>query len=245
MSSRNVRDLRCIAAVNSRCVSGVLTKMTFACARPTRVIGLTVMLALERSRMRSIVRERAVRPSRSAIGEVSPPPIGPTIRGRSERAEEGWRPHPAPGEVVDSVETDLALQGSRMAQGGALPQKVIGPLPDWLDARAQRPRRDFGKNPAYALEIVILPAGRLNRRSMHRRGHCPDLVAQPARPGRPVPADSVFRAVIRRAGVGRDKQLHVTTVLRPPKPDRHSRKSVFDYFRRPTPLSGRRNARFK
>ena len=53
-------------------------------------------------------------------------------------------------------------------------------------------------------------------------------MAQPVRAGRPVPADSLFRAVIRRAGVSRDKQLHVAIVLRPPNADHQSRGYVFN-----------------
>jgi hypothetical protein len=50
-------------------------------------------------------------------------------------------------------------------------------------------------------------------RGIDRRG--PDLVAEPVRLGRPVPADRVLGAAIGRTGVGRDQQLHAAAAPRP------------------------------
>ena len=110
------------------------------------------MLALERSRMRSTNRERAVKAVAQRRRRGLPTADRAHDQGRSERAQEGRRPHPAPGEVVDSVEPHLPLQGARVAARGELPQEVIRPLPSPARRRGAAASRQLSERSSLCLQ---------------------------------------------------------------------------------------------
>ncbi len=93
---------------------------------------------------------------------------------------------------MNGVEPDLRLQPGGMAQRHPLPQEDCSFAPKRARPSASASSPDFRKDPVDAGQRGVLPAGPLDPRLMHGRGHHPHLMALPRRLGRPVPADRLL-----------------------------------------------------
>ena len=149
-------------------VSAVRAKITPALRRPWRTIGLSSIVALDKSRTDSRTRPRNGKPSRKPAGEVSPPPTGPMISGAPSVPEKvGITPRP-PGQVVHKIERVLSMRAhGRPAALRAATWRLYVRSQTGSVALLQRPKGNLREQPANQLQRRVSLRG---RESPHRDG---------------------------------------------------------------------------